>query len=71
MDSYAFAHTAPVWLGRVGSTDPAAERAAAADLLRALAVAERRLEAAYAGSEIPRLRAHFAAARDTLTARVR
>ena len=71
MDSYAFAHTAPVWLGRVGSTDPAAERAAAADLLRALAVAERRLEAGYAGNEIPRLRAHFAAARDTLTARAR
>jgi TolB protein len=71
MDSYAFAHTAPVWLGRIGSTDPAAERAAAADLLRALAVAERRLEAGYAGSEIPRLRAHFAAARDTLMARVR
>jgi TolB protein len=69
MDSYAFAHTAPVWLGRVGSTDPDAARTAAADLLRALAVAERRLEAGYAGSEIPRLRAHFAAARDTLTAR--
>ena len=71
MDSYAFAHTAPVWLGRVGSTDPGAERAAAEDLLRALAVAELRLEAGYAGSEIPRLRAHFAAARDTLTARAR
>jgi TolB protein len=71
MDSYAFAHTAPVWLGRVGSTDREARRAAVADLLRALTVAERRLEAGYAGSEIPRLRAHFAAARDTLMAQAR
>jgi TolB protein len=69
MDSYTFAHTAPVWLGRVGSTDREAERTAAGELLRALAVAERRLEVGYAGSDIPRLRAHFAEARDTLTAR--
>jgi TolB protein len=69
MDSYAFAHTAPVWLGRVGSTEPAAERTAAAELLHALDVAERRLDAGYTGAEIPTLRAHFAAARDTLTRR--
>jgi hypothetical protein len=55
----------------VGSTDREARRAAVADLLRALTVAERRLEAGYAGSEIPRLRAHFAAARDTLMAQAR
>lgn len=67
MDSYAFAHTAPIWLGRAGSIDPAAARAAAGDLLRALDVATRRLEAGYSGADIPRLRAHFAAARDSLT----
>jgi TolB protein len=69
MDSYAFAHTAPVWIGRVGSTDAAAARAAARDLLRALDVAERRLVAGYEGTEIPALRAHFAAARRSLEAR--
>lgn len=66
MAEYAFAHTAPVWIGARGSSDPAARRAAAADLLRALGVAERRLEAGYAGSEIPRLRAYMAEARATL-----
>jgi len=71
MDSYAFGHTAPVWLGRVGSTDPDAERTAAGELLRALDVAGRRLEAGYAGAEIPALRAHFAAARDSLERRAR
>ena len=71
MDSYAFGHTAPVWLGRVGSTDPDAERTAAGELLRALDVAERRLEAGYAGAEIPALRAHFAAARESLERRAR
>ncbi|MEO6445088.1 MAG: CehA/McbA family metallohydrolase [Gemmatimonadaceae bacterium] len=66
MAEYAFAHTAPVWLGESASTDPAARRAAAQDLLRALAVAEQRLVAGYEGSEIPRLRAHFAEARTRL-----
>jgi len=71
MAEYAFAHTAPIWIGSRGSTDLAARRAAAADLLRALGVAERRLEAGYAGTEIPRLRAYFREARATLEALTR
>lgn len=70
MDSYAFAHTSPIWITRRGSTDAAAERSAAKDLLRALDVAEKRLVDGYAGSDIPVLRAHFQQARQELNRRV-
>jgi TolB protein len=66
MADYAFAHTAPLWIGRRGSTEPTARRAAARDLQRALAVATERLEVGYAGSDIPRLRRYFAEAKATL-----
>lgn len=68
MASRTFAHTAPIWIGSRGSTDPASRRAAAADLLRALANAKGRLDAGYAGSPIPRLEAHFSDARQRLEA---
>jgi TolB protein len=67
MDSYPFALTGPVWLGRVGSTDRAAQRTAAADLLLALVSAESRLAAAFTPTEAPRLHARLAAARARLT----
>ncbi len=67
MDSYAYAHTAPVWIDRVGSTEPSAKVAAARDLLRAMDVADQALEIGYAGADHPRLLAHFAAARRLLT----
>jgi TolB protein len=67
MAAKVFAHTAPVWIGSRGSTEPVARRAAATDLLRALRNAEDRLIAGYGeGEEIPALRAHFAAARARL-----
>ena len=66
MGEYSFAHTAPIWIGKKGSTEPAARRAAAADLLRALGVSEQRLEAGYQGSEIPRLKGYFAEAKTIL-----
>ena len=68
MSSYAYAHTAPVWVDRVGSTEPAAKLAAARDLLRALDVADEALAIGYAGSEHPRLLEHYAAARKVLDA---
>lgn len=71
MGEYSFAHTAPIWIGKKGSTDPVARKAAAADLLRALGANERRLDAGYAGAEIPRLKAYFAEARATLEGLVR
>ncbi len=66
MDSYPFAHTAPLWIGRVGSTDPDAARASARELLAWLDVAEKRLQEGYEGSEIPRLRERFAESRRKL-----
>jgi TolB protein len=66
MDSSAFAHTAPVWIDRIGSVDPPVRYAAARDLLRALDVADQALAIAYTGAEHPRLLAHFAAARQQL-----
>lgn len=66
MAEFAFAHTAPLWIGARGSTDPVARRAAVADLQRAHANGTQRLEVGYAGSDIPRLRRHFAEAKATL-----
>jgi len=68
MDSYAFAHTSPVWIGRVGSTDRAAMRRAAAALGPVVDAAERRLIVGYGGAEnVPRILEAFAAARRRLT----
>ncbi|HYN83757.1 MAG TPA: CehA/McbA family metallohydrolase [Pyrinomonadaceae bacterium] len=71
MDSYPFAHTAPVWFGRVGSSDADAARRAAQDLLRWMGVAEKRLNEGYAGAPAVRLRQRFADARRSLEARVK
>ena len=70
MDSYAFAHTSPVWIGEVGSVDPEAEARSAAVLLDALAGARQSLEIGYSGAEIPTLRARFDEARAALEARL-
>ena len=68
MANYPFAHTAPVWIGSVGSTDASARRAAAADLLVILGAARDRLILGYAGADIPNLVGRFDAARDRLEA---
>ncbi|MGE0552679.1 MAG: CehA/McbA family metallohydrolase [Gemmatimonadales bacterium] len=66
MDSYLFAHTAPVWIGERGSTEAGARRAAARDLLRALDAAGQRLRQGYGATPTPALDAHFAQARARL-----
>ena len=66
MDSYPFAHTAPVWFGSVGSTDRAAAARAAADLLAALDVAESRVQQAYKEAPAPTILGRIAAARKKL-----
>jgi TolB protein len=67
MDSYAFAHTSPVWLGHVGSTDPAARARAAEDLGEAIDAAEQRLLATYGGeANVPRILAVIEQARERL-----
>jgi len=71
MDSYPFAHTAPVWVNAAGSTDPAVASAAAQELLAALDVAEGRITRSYAGTETPVLLGRLAEARARLRALVR
>ena len=66
MNSYPFAHTASTWFHERGSRDPAAARAAAADLLRWLDVAEQRLQSRYGDAPIPKLQERFGAARRKL-----
>lgn len=53
MDSYPFAHTGPLWIGRVGSVEPGAERAAAERLLAVLTLQRKRLDEAYPLDKIP------------------
>ncbi|WP_412069219.1 CehA/McbA family metallohydrolase [Rubrivirga sp. IMCC43871] len=71
MAAYPFAHTAPVWIGSIGSVDAEAERAAAIDLLRVLDASEARFEGAYTGVDAPALRARYARARAELERRAR
>jgi TolB protein len=71
MDSYPFAHTAPVWFGAAGSINRAAARRSAADLLAALDVAEQRVRVAYKEVPTPTLLGRIAAARQKLEVLVR
>lgn len=68
MDSYPFAHTAPVWFGSVGSTDAAAARVAAQELLAALGVAEQRVKQSYGETPTPALLGRIKDARQKLAA---
>jgi TolB protein len=68
-DSYPFAHSAPIWLGSLGSSDPQAARVAAQDLLRWMSVAEKRLNEGYPAPTGAKLKARFAEARRLLEAR--
>lgn len=71
MNTIPFAHTAPIWIDAIGSTDAGAARAAAADLLRALDSAEQRLNARYGDADIPLIRERFTRARAVLVGRTR
>lgn len=66
MATRPFAHSSPVWIGEVGSTDPTARAAAAADLLRAIDFSEQRAREAYGEVETPKMQARFDAARERL-----
>ena len=63
MDSYLYAESSPVWFGEVGSTDSAAARQSAQNLLMLLDVAEKNLKAGYGNAPIPNLLGHFNKAR--------
>jgi len=66
MGAYPFAHSSPVWIGARGSIHPPSAARSAADLLRALDVAENRVRIGYQGVEIPRLLSRYAEARAAL-----
>ena len=66
MHARPFAHTSPVWIEAVGSTEAGARRGAAADLLRALDASERTARAAYGEVEMPRMLGRFEEARERL-----
>jgi hypothetical protein len=57
-----------VWIDHVGSVDPPAQRAAAAELLVALESAQARLRAAFTPEQAPRLHERLRAARARLLA---
>jgi len=70
MHARPFAHSSPIWIGAVGSTDPAASAAAATDLIAAIDVAEVRARAAYGDVQTPRMHARFDEARERLRAMI-
>ena len=70
MHARAFAHSSPIWIGEVGSTDPTASAAAAADLIAAIDVSEARARAAYGDVQTPRMHARFDEARERLRAMI-
>ncbi len=65
-DAYPFAHSAPVWFGSAGSVEPAAAQAAAEDLLRWMAIAEKQVNERYPKGTGERLKQRFAEARERL-----
>ncbi len=65
-DSYPFAHSAPVWFNRVGSSDAVSAKKSAQDLLRWMDVAEKRLNQGYAGASVEKLQKRFSDARRIL-----
>lgn len=67
MDSYPYALTGPIWLGRARSTDPETARRAAGELLRVLRSQKQKLGQGYPGASAPRLRERFDRAEALLT----
>ncbi len=67
MDSYPFAHSSPIWIERIGSTDPVASKAAKADLLNALASASVRAKSAYGSADTAKFNDRLNEAIEALT----
>ena len=66
MHARPFAHTSPIWIGEVGSTESGARADAARDLIRAINAAEMMAHNAYGEIETPRMQARFDEARALL-----
>ena len=67
MHNTPFAHSAPIWIGSVGSTQSDARSAAAADLMRALDSVELRIKEAYGNQPMTRLMDRLERAREVLS----
>ncbi|MCC5940844.1 MAG: CehA/McbA family metallohydrolase [Balneolaceae bacterium] len=66
MHARPYAHSSPIWIGEVGSSEPGARAEAAADLIRAIDAAEIRTRQAYGDVEMKRMMARFDEARSKL-----
>ena len=66
MHARPFAHSSPIWINEIGSTEPGARSRAAADLIRAIDAAEMLAREAYGEVDTPRLVARFDEARARL-----
>jgi TolB protein len=66
MHARPFAHSSPIWIDAVGSTDPQARSQSAADLIRAIDAAQSKAREAYGDVPTPRLQARFDKARAVL-----
>ena len=67
MHKTPFAHSAPIWIGSIGSTVSDTRAAAAADLMRALDSVELRVQQAYGDQPMTRLMDRVERARKVLS----
>ncbi|MFQ3237200.1 MAG: TolB protein [Paraglaciecola sp.] len=66
MHSRPFAHSSPIWIDKIGSTEKSARKAAVVDLLRAIDAAQKQAKQAYGERPMPRLYQRFEDARNAL-----
>ncbi len=66
MHARPFAHSSPIWIGSIGSTEVSARKAAAADLIRAIDASEKIAKQAYGEIEMNRMMTRFGEARKRL-----
>lgn len=66
MHARPFAHSSPVWIGEVGSTNAQSRKMAALDLIKAIDAAENKARAAYGEVKMPLMMARFNEARNQL-----
>lgn len=67
MHARPFAHSSPIWITEIGSTEKNARNAAVVDLLRGIESAEKQAKKAYGVRPMPRLYKRFEDARNALT----
>ncbi|MEN2282946.1 CehA/McbA family metallohydrolase [Algoriphagus sp. SE2] len=66
MHARPFAHSSPIWINAIGSTDPMARKAAADDLIRAIDASEKIARRSYGEIKIDRMLGRFEEARRKL-----